>query len=170
MSESIKFWIEHTVSGCIYTTSIIFLMLSFNNDLFNNLPKELLPYLFIFFIAFSSIIGYSAQLIFSNIIHLILKEFKYNSKREFAIIQNNPSHIINIYYKVYIVLILFRHLILGTTILWGSLYIWLGSIKKTEYRCILSLISISLILLFIIVYILQRNGFNELKKIVKNTP
>ena len=165
MSEDLSFWVENTVVGFLYILVAIFFIFGiYDYDvsdleyLFNSI-KDYLSYLFILSIGFCSIIGYSAQKILEIIICKIFPKYKYDVEKEKKIIQNFPDALQKRYSNFYTVLLLFRHLIVGTFLNWIAILFWLKN-----YELPISIFSIILISVFITTYLLHRKTFNQFKK------
>jgi hypothetical protein len=170
MSEDMSLWVQHTVSGFLYIVSGFFLALRcFGIYDFNFLQcaRDYLPYLFLGVIALSSIIGYSAQNILEFLIRLIFPKFKYNAIDEVNLTQKLIEPLQKRRHNYYVVLILFRHLVVGTLFLWASLLLWLCS-GNINYSCPVSIICLSFTGVFTITYLLHRQSFKEYELAIKN--
>jgi len=170
MSENLSIWIQNTVAGFLYTIAGLFFFLclyGINDLMFLDNLKDYLAFIIIGVIAFSSIVGFSAQKILEHIIYLIKPKFKYNADEEIKLINYSES-LQKRHHNLYAVLVLYRHLILGSIIIWISLLCWLNSSGNVEYWYPVSLISIFLIAIFIITYFLHRKSFIAFKKVIPN--
>ena len=165
MPENLTFWIENTVVGFLYTLSAIFFIFHiygiYDISLLLYNFKEYLPYIFIFVIVFCSVVGYSAQKILQFFIYTVKPKFKYEPQEEIRIAKNYPESLQKRYKYFYIVLVLFRHLIIGTILNWITILLWVD-----KYKLLISILFISLISILITTYFLHRQTFNEFKIIL----
>ena len=163
MSEDVTFWAKNTVVGFIYTISGIFFIFCiygiYNLSWLENL-KNYFPYIFILAVVFCSIIGYSSQIILQYIIVLFKPKFKYDPKIEKATIENlQDERLYKKYQFLYIVLVLFRHLIIGTFLLGVSIFLWLFLSGSYELMWAVNVVFPILFITFIITYRLHRKTF-----------
>ena len=157
MSEDLTLWVRNSISGFLYVVSAFFLILtswrihdlSFLQDLS---VTPYLPYISLGVFALSTIVGYSAQIILENIIWLICPRFKSNAHQR----DNNDQELQRRLRTEYSILVLYRHLILGSILLWGSLLIWLAGHNSQDSAGKVSLLCSSLLVLSIITYMFQR--------------
>ena len=170
MPELIIFYIENTIPGLIYITSGFFIYLYYYRiyDLsFLNGVDNYLPYIFIILLAVASIIGFSCQKILQNFIYLIFEDFKYDAKEEIRF-TDLPNDIRKRKNHFYVILVLIRHLVIGTFILWYSITKWLFGANKLEQISQITFILIPILILFCIVYALHRKTFKQIKEGINN--
>jgi len=167
MSETIIFYIENTIPGILYISASFFFYLSFIGvyelSWIEKISKYL-PYIFIGILAISSIIGYSFQKIMEKIIYKIIPRHEYDPQKEIQIFKLENDQIKKRLHHFYVVLVLFRHLVVGTSLLLVSLVIWLYGAKNFDVLLNTTIIFLLLITLFTITYILHRRTFIRLKE------
>jgi len=167
MLKEIKIWVELTIPGFLYILSGFFsYLLVFNiNDLES--PKSLKdysPFLSIFIIILSSIVGYSAYKLLERLVYLVRPKYNYNAKAEIKYMQKVPLELRTRYNDFYLILVFFRHLIIGTFLTGSTLILWLRCSNNLQYQNNVILIFIIFITLFIITYNFQKKTFKDFKE------
>ena len=173
MSDEFSFWVEHTISGALYMIAglffILFLFNGASSNLFCNL-KDYAPYYFVGFITLSSIIGYSAQKILECFIGLICHKNRYDASKDIKMELNDKytDSLRKRYHNFYIVLVLYRHLIIGTILNWISLSCWFSRNNLCGNIIPLSIICFVFCMLFVITYYLHRRTYIQFKEALNN--
>lgn len=166
MFRQIKIWIELTIPGFLYllTGFFIFLIYYNINDLkFLQNAKDYLPYISIIIIVLSSVVGHTAYKVLEHLIYLLRPKFKFNVTYDFNLSIKVPEKLKNRMAEYYVVLVFFRHLIVGTFSFGCALVIWLGCTNNSQYQYPIILISVVFIFFFVLSYVLHRNRFKAIK-------
>ena len=95
------------------------------------------------------------------------EDFKYDAKEEIRF-TDLPNDIRKRKNHFYVILVLIRHLVIGTFILWYSITKWLFGANKLEQISQITFILIPILILFCIVYALHRKTFKQIKEGINN--
>ncbi len=93
--------------------------------------------------------------------------FNYNATNDVKLIHKIPEFFQIRLSESYIVLVFFRHLIIGTFSIGCVLVIWLGCSSNSQYQYPIILICVIFIFFFILTYILHRKMFKDFKEAIK---
>jgi hypothetical protein len=171
MPELIIFYIENTIPGLLYITSGFFIYLHYYgiyNFLFLKSIDGYLPYIFLVLLALASVIGFSCQKILENIIYLFSKKYKYNAKDDIKKANFQNELLKKRLNHFYLILVLLRHLIIGTFFLFISIAIWLHGADKSDQIARISFILVPILIILGIVYVLHRRTFVQFSEEINN--
>jgi hypothetical protein len=146
-------WLEITISGAVYSTALILILLSFagKNDLkFISKISSFSLSISILLVFVSYVIGLSAHLITQQIISWLCSSSKYDPK-ELLAIKNFSKDAYDSLTYTYSNLVMFRHLTFSTFILSLSFLFWSRNIlipRNIKWTIFFSCIFFSLIFLW----------------------
>jgi hypothetical protein len=161
-------WIQITIPGFVYVSSVFFLILFFAGkyDLtFSKDTREYVPFIAILAIFFSYVVGFSAHLISEKVISIICSEYKLsisNFKGMQKIISDNVFKSLS---DTYVDFVMLRHLSVSTFFLGLTLYNWFRKSKTPQFKWL----SISACFLFTIIFVYAYFEQKEILNVIKQS-
>lgn len=156
-------WLQVTIPGFVYTTAVFFFLLTVYNksNLDFNDFKEYLLYIAILIVFISYVVGFAVHLTTEQILFYIQPNFSTPPGILTTLKGNNPK----IYQSIndnYSNLVMFRHLVLSTSLLGIFLSRWLRNNKSIKVGWV-RFFSILLVIIFSISYYVIRQNLINIK-------
>ena len=163
-------WLLVTISGFVYVCAIFFFLLALAGKYDLNFKgiKDYLPYIAILVIFISYVIGYTMHLTFEKILLYILPELKKPASDILDVPQKLSKDMYKTYLDLYSNFVMFRHLVIATSLLGISLYIWFRKSRMQKFKWYSLIICAIFIIFFLVAYLQKRESLIEINQLISS--